>query len=80
MGLSGAVGPGMGLVADGGEGHVVTGVCGRALLLAAGTVAGAWVTGRRPGMIHALPRPAHQPTGAAYEHMYYNSEPKSRGG
>ncbi len=56
---------GMGLLIGDREGHEVTGVCGRALLLAAGAVAGPWMTGRRPGVIHALPRPAHRLTGAA---------------
>ena len=56
---------GIGLLRRDREGHEVTGVCGRALCLAAGTLAGAWMTGRRPGVIAALPRPAHQLTGAA---------------
>ena len=57
----------MGLLIGGGEGHVVTGVCGRALCFAGGAVPGAWMTGRRPGAIDALPRPAHRLAGAAWE-------------
>ena len=60
-----AVDAGMGLLIGDREGHEVTGVCGRVLFFAAGTLAGAWLTGRRPGVIAALPRPAHQLTGAA---------------
>ncbi len=66
-GGSGAVGAGIALLPDGGEGHEVTGVCGRALLLAARAVAGPWMTGRRPGVIAALPRPAHRLAGAAWK-------------
>ena len=60
-----AVDAGIGPLIDGGEGHEVTGVCGRALCFAGETLPGAWMTGRRPGVIAALSRPAHQLAGAA---------------
>ena len=60
-----AVGAGMGPLPDDGGGHEVTGVCGRVLCFAGETLPGTWMTGRRPGVIAALPRPAHQLTGAA---------------
>ena len=66
-GVSGAVDAGIGLLIGDREGHEVTGVCGRALFFAAGTVAGPWMTGRRPGVIAALPRPAHRLAGAAWK-------------
>ena len=40
VGASGAVDAGIGLLIGDGEGHEVTGVCGRALFFAAGAVAG----------------------------------------
>ena len=69
----------MGLLPRGGEGHEVTGVCGRALSFTGGTLPGTWMTGRRPGVIAAL-RPegtrARPPTrgcrlAVMLEHMYY---------
>ena len=76
----GAARAGMGLLPRGGEGHEVTGVCGRALCFAGGTLPGAWMTGRRPGVIHAL-RPegtqARPPTHGCrlekiLEYLYYH--------